>query len=508
VDPFFSHSSLLTPACSLLIANSYFFLFPSYFSFFLLTFSFSVLPLFARLRTRRLTAAFSAALLVTAMFTAALFFASCGSADEAEDISLPPPPPKKKLSPASNLVMTPQNQYLLPDGSTSITVRLNGTLIDPGEAGLTLNGQSDGTTRISEDGKLVIGSDQEPGQLTISSTCTDKNGATVNATAVVVVIDTSKTNIKEKFVTAPTLTGAKAVNAAFRELSAFIEKEGLAGDVIKLNDYIDLEGGLSVDAYKEAGGFSYADDPGWDTEITINSNREAEHMGYMKQLIVVGINSFKDTGSYKYPKGSSEPDPPDHVVFQFQNAPVTRRMNATDSNTGGYPASEMREYLTRNFLAGLEKAGVPEDVLWGPKRVVATKKEDSPTETINDLLWLPTEREMYGKYVMDYLPNMAAAVENENNQAKLEYYEMDVGGPWNNLTEKAVHLFHKTTKTTNGYPASSNKSATNYWLATAPGNVDGFFCFVDGFSAPNQRKATIAFGVAPAFCVYGLKPQQ
>jgi hypothetical protein len=54
------------------------------------------LSLFARLRTRRLTAAFSAALLVTAMFTAALFFASCGSADEAEDIELPPPPPKKK----------------------------------------------------------------------------------------------------------------------------------------------------------------------------------------------------------------------------------------------------------------------------------------------------------------------------------------------------------------------------------------------------------------------------
>jgi hypothetical protein len=50
---------------------------------------------FVRLGTRRLTAAFSAVLLTTAMFTAALFFASCGSADEAGDIELPPPPPRK-----------------------------------------------------------------------------------------------------------------------------------------------------------------------------------------------------------------------------------------------------------------------------------------------------------------------------------------------------------------------------------------------------------------------------
>jgi hypothetical protein len=122
--------------------------------------------------------------------------------------------------------------------------------------------------------------EQEPGQLTISGKCADKNGTPVNATAVVVVIDTSKTNIKDNFVTDPTLTGAKAVDAAFRELSAFIADGGLTKGVIKLNDYIELEGGLTVEAYKEAGGFSYADDPGWDTEITKKSG--AEVLGYMK----------------------------------------------------------------------------------------------------------------------------------------------------------------------------------------------------------------------------------
>jgi hypothetical protein len=46
--------------------------------------------IFARLRTRRATAAFSAVLLAKAMLTAAIFFASCGNPEY--DIATPPPP--------------------------------------------------------------------------------------------------------------------------------------------------------------------------------------------------------------------------------------------------------------------------------------------------------------------------------------------------------------------------------------------------------------------------------
>jgi hypothetical protein len=98
-----------------------------------------------------------------------------------------------------------------------------------------------------------------------------------------------------------------------------------------------------------------------------------------------------------------------HVVFQFQHVPVEHRMNDVDSsskntNAGGYPASEMRKYLTwvdgnktenGSFLTGLEKAGVPVEVLWAPSRAMSNK--DGAAIIINDLLWLPTEREMMGR---------------------------------------------------------------------------------------------------------------
>jgi hypothetical protein len=84
---------------------------------------------------------------------------------------------------------------------------------------------------------------------------------------------------------------------------------------------------------------------------------------------------------------SSNNDTP-HAVFQFQNSPVMRRMNAADTNEDGYPASEMRAYLapvnddneSGNFLAGLtglNNAGVPEDVLLVPARTMSTKGDTS-----------------------------------------------------------------------------------------------------------------------------------
>jgi hypothetical protein len=55
---------------------------------------FALFAAFARLGTRRAAAGFSAALLATAMVTAALFFASCGNmeAEASEDMITPPPP--------------------------------------------------------------------------------------------------------------------------------------------------------------------------------------------------------------------------------------------------------------------------------------------------------------------------------------------------------------------------------------------------------------------------------
>jgi hypothetical protein len=216
---------------------------------------------------------------------------------------------------------------------------------------------------------------------------------------------------------------------------------------------------------------------------------------------VVGINSFKDNGNYVYPKGPSEPNPPDHVVFQFQNVPVRRWMNPPideGTNAGGYPASEMREYLapgdgaggSGKFLAGLKNAGVPEEVLWGPSRVMATKNEGSPTETINDLLWLPTEREMFGVVnIGNMITNFCAKSETAENQARLEYY--DATGSY--------------------YKAVNNGAQTNtncvYWLASAVQDSVKQFCTFTNNTA-NKSLAGSENGISPAFCVYGWPKSQ
>jgi hypothetical protein len=42
------------------------------------------------------------------------------------------------------------------------------------------------------------------------------------------------------------------------------------------------------------------------------------------------------------------------------------------SNSGGYAASHVRNYVKTNFLEGLERAGVPVEVLWAPVRYMST----------------------------------------------------------------------------------------------------------------------------------------
>jgi hypothetical protein len=296
-------------------------------------------------------------------------------------------------------------------------------------------------------------------------------------------------NIKLKFEGSKDKTGEPGVEAAFLELSAFIEKGGLTdySDVIKPGNYIDLEGGLKVEAYtgedtNGGGGFSSADD--WNSTITI---ADADR-GKLSRLIVVGINSFQNNGPYVYQGDNTDNPSRPHVVFQFQNIPVTRRMNATGSNKGGYPASEMRKYLvpvteegspnpvagSGKFLAGLLEAGLPEAVLWGPSRVMATADGLGTKTTINDLLWLPTLYEM--------IEENSVTAETAQNQPRLAYYNDD-------SPRKKVDK----SRTTEGI----------YWLASGQFTGDNMFYAVRTNGKRGNYDATMAYGVAPAFCVQG-----
>jgi hypothetical protein len=255
-----------------------------------------------------------------------------------------------------------------------------------------------------------------------------------------------------------TSTGTAGVTETFTRLSQFIKADGLTSQsgVINLGDWIDLEGGITVNAYPSGGGFQY-------TGASDNT-----------RLIVVGINSFNGKN------GNNQK----HVVFQFKNIPVFRRMNPTGTNENGYAASEMRQYLvpysgsSGNFLTGLKNAGVPGGVLWGPKRSVAIRSYGTATNEIGDLLWLPTEWEMFG--TRTYSPPDA---ETAANQARLEYYDSD-------------------TRRMKNYNANNAASEQYYWLSSLYSGTFTSFCSVSSSGSAHTGYASNALGIAPAFCVY------
>jgi hypothetical protein len=324
--------------------------------------------------------------------------------------------------------------------------------------------------------------------------------------------------IRDKFGVPKTVTGTAAVNAAFGELHAYIQAGGLddpATSVIRLGDYIDLEGGLAVEAYNGEGAFSH--DAAKAVEAVTN---QGEPWGTLCRLIVVGINPFRtaepeDGSGYHY---QGEGEPPAHVVFHFQNLPVVRRMNPTDDSSGGYAMSEMRRYLvpvgddsgSGRFLAGLVKAGVPESVLWAPARALA--QNDTEIGVVSDRLWLPTEQEMFENGTSldsssySYGP-FAAAVETAENQARLEFYTDNFsrlkawpGDKPFSFSENISRVAVPEPIPVSLYPDMGMNVGHAYWEASHRNKGWSGFCFVALSGIAYAVNSTV-IGVAPAFCV-------
>jgi hypothetical protein len=307
-----------------------------------------------------------------------------------------------------------------------------------------------------------------------------KTGLTEEFKAADLVVDADAPDLKGKF--GVTETGKDGVTKTFEVLSEFINAGGLTADppVIAPGDYIDLDGGLTVNAYEGGGGFSYSAEDA-QKPITV----KGADRGKILRLIVVGINSFHSgkghNGTYTVEANDEVP----HVVFQFQNIPVKRAWGG--NVTGGYAQSDVRKYLTGNFLDGLKHAGVPEGLLWGPERYVSTKGNGAGK--INDFLWLPTEREMFADGKGTNGNSFSVTEETAANQARLEYYT-------GNATRQKFEpdglepLF--------GYwEASASRKNADILIGTLPA-----VCIVySGNGNPDYILPYFSAGIAPAFCI-------
>jgi hypothetical protein len=263
--------------------------------------------------------------------------------------------------------------------------------------------------------------------------------------------------------------GVSTASHAFTALHNLISAPATGDDfttIIALGDYVDLPS-LTIDGTTIT-----------DTAIAANSSR-------LLRLIVVGINSFNSQGSYDLSaapvsdaaaKGYN--DATAHVVFQFQNVPVTHQMEATD--TDGYAGgSAMRTWLTASFLPGLQAAtGLTNTELWAPTRYVANNGYATAADEITDTLWLPTEWEMDGSN-----DNSSLTYETAANQARLEYYPAGTSGD------------------TSRIKYDNNNNATWYWLASPWRGDVGMFVYVYTAGDAYGNNASVVGGCAPAFCV-------
>lgn len=104
------------------------------------------------------------------------------------------------------------------------------------------------------------------------------------------------------------------------------------------------------------------------------------------RLMIMGFNVYKHAGDTENVK--------DHVVMQFRNCVLEKRMNATGTNAGGYPASELYTWLNDKFKAGLVAA--IGNHLYTIRRLLSTKGNWAWG---NDTVFLPTETEVWGTEV-------------------------------------------------------------------------------------------------------------
>ncbi|GHV66897.1 hypothetical protein AGMMS49928_02710 [Spirochaetia bacterium] len=254
---------------------------------------------------------------------------------------------------------------------------------------------------------------------------------------------------------------AANVMAAFNAIHEFLQTcngKPNRADVIRsrivTGDYLDLPS-LTVQADAGGGGFS-----------AVNTSL-GEH-GTLLRLIVVGVDSFTKTNS----------NAPAHVVFQFQNVPVSHRMNPTNTNAGGYAKSEMRSYLTSKFLPGLAAAGLPESIIWAPTRCISNGGEGgTAADALADKLWLPTEWELHGSNSWSN-----KKYETAQNQARLEFYESNAKRIKYNLENNGNYGMW-------------------YWEASPYSSSAANLAIIDFFGFANNLHASSVVGCAPAFCV-------
>ena len=177
------------------------------------------------------------------------------------------------------------------------------------------------------------------------------------------------------------------------------------------------------------------------------------------RIVVSGFNHYKQAGD---PENTAN-----HILFTFRNCIMTKRINATDTNTGGFAASELRTYLEGVFMLGLKQA--IGDYLYPVRRLLSNK---GGWAWITDTVFLPTEREVWG------YPTWGEVEHDGGAQGQYPIF---------------VATAYKGKK--------YNGSRQWWWVASPQASSASNFCGVSTAIRAANYSASASGGVAPAFCV-------
>ena len=230
----------------------------------------------------------------------------------------------------------------------------------------------------------------------------------------------------------------------------------------------------------------------WDVIATNvkNGNSSKYNVGAEKEVLIDGKEYRVRVANNSTPSecGNSEfSQTACGLVFEFVDVIENRVMNTEPTNSGSWPASEMRTYVNGDLYNKL-----PEEL---KKNIIDTKVvtghgwNDTSNFTSTDKLYLLSGHEVYEDDVNDKISEYDTAY---NQTRQLDFYKSKnvlSNSPWNSDT---IILQKDVLKYNNG--------ASAFWLLRAPNSYNGAgFLGVYGGSFWDSAASFLPLGLAPAF---------
>jgi hypothetical protein len=200
------------------------------------------------------------------------------------------------------------------------------------------------------------------------------------------------------------------------------------------------------------------------------------------RIIVSGFNTFKGAGDTENAKN--------HVLMTFRNVIALGRMNSSNDNTGGYPASELRAWLEGATGNGSGVFATALKAALGGEYLCTIRKAHSIKSSYtwgNYTVWPPSELEVFGIPLYGDEGVYMVAITSPAIAARVGY-----------LTPVQFPIYQKSY----AYRIKRwNGARQTWWELTPAGSSTANFCNVNNNGTSTHTSGSSVLGCAPAFCV-------